>query len=51
MNCSVPFNLVIYPLQIVFVAVDDGQGDYLGNIIAVNLFDQIDDFLEQRGSP
>jgi len=30
-NCSALFNLVVNPFEVVLVAVDDGQGDYLGH--------------------
>jgi len=47
-NCSALSNLVIYPLEVIFVAADDGESDYLGDFVAVDTFDHFDDFGEQR---
>lgn len=37
-------NLAVYPLQVFLIATDDGKGNYLGDFIAVNAFDQFNDF-------
>jgi len=47
-KCSALFNLVIYPLEVIFVAADDGQGDYFGDLIAVDTFNHFDDFRKLR---
>ena len=40
-KCSVLFNLVINPFYVIFVAADDGQGNYLGDFIAVYTFNKL----------
>ena len=44
------FNLAVYPSQVIFVPAGNGQGNNLGNFVAVSLFDYLNDFGKQRGS-
>jgi len=48
-KCSALPSLVVYPLEVIFIAADDRQGDYLRDFVAVGRFDQVNDFGKKRG--